>query len=185
MSASRAIGWRDDTKVYRASTLSLIDKKEWRRGRRRSFGEKTHFARLCRSFLVGGRLLGLVSSKIRRGQPAKPGTRAHDIAGTGPHFDEERLFRIVDALERVAQETGKTIPQIALNWLLQRDTVANVIIGARNEEQLIENVGAVGWRLNEAQIAALDAASDQPPVYPAWHQRGFPMLHEAGGASRG
>jgi len=125
---------------------------------------------------------GKLTGKIRRGQPAKPGTRAHDIAGTGPHFDEERLFHIVDALEQISQETGKTIPQIALNWLLQRDTVANVIIGARNEEQLLENVGAVGWRLSEAQITALDAASDQPPAYPAWHQRGFPMLHEAGGA---
>src|ERR1700712_1196638 len=75
---------------------------------------------------------GKLTGKIRRGQPAKSGTRAFDIAGTGPQYDEERLFRIVDALDRVAEETGKTIPQIALNWLLQRATVANVIIGARN-----------------------------------------------------
>ena len=74
---------------------------------------------------------GKLTGKIRRGQPAKPGTRAHDIAGTGPHFEDERLFRIVDALDVAAEETGKTIPQVALNWLLQRPTVATLIIGAR------------------------------------------------------
>jgi aryl-alcohol dehydrogenase-like predicted oxidoreductase len=123
---------------------------------------------------------GKLTGRIRRGQPAKPGTRAHDIAGTGPHFEEERLFRIVDALDAVAGETGKTIPQIALNWLLQRPTVASLIIGARDEAQLRENLSAVGWQLTGAQIAALDAASDVPPAYPVWHQRGFPMLNERG-----
>ena len=123
---------------------------------------------------------GKLTGKIRRGQPAKAGTRAHDIAGTGPHYDEERLFGIVDALDGVASETGKTIPQIALNWLLQRPTVANVIIGARDEAQLVENLGAVGWNLTTEQIARLDAASDVPAAYPVWHQRGFPMLNERG-----
>jgi len=123
---------------------------------------------------------GKLTGKIRRGQPAAPGTRAHDIAGTGPKFDDERLFRIIDAMDRVAEETGKTITQIALNWLLQKPTVASVIIGARNEEQLLQNIGAVGWRLTPTQIAALDAASDTTPAYPVWHQRGFPMLNEAG-----
>ena len=124
---------------------------------------------------------GKLTGKIRRGQPAKAGTRAHDIAGKGPKYEEERLFRIIDALDGVASETGKTIPQIALNWLLGRPTVSNVIIGARNEEQLRENVGAIGWSLTAAQIAALDAASDQNPAYPVWHQRGFPMLNERRG----
>jgi aryl-alcohol dehydrogenase-like predicted oxidoreductase len=126
-----------------------------------------------------GKLTGL----IRRGQPAKPGTRAHDIAGTGPHYDEERLFRIVDALAVVAEQSAKTIPQVALNWLLRKPTVASIIIGARNEAQLSENLGAVGWQLTPAQIAALDAASDVPPPYPVWHQRGFPMLNERGSSS--
>ena len=90
---------------------------------------------------------GKLTGKIRRGQPAQPGSRAHEIAGTGPHYDEDRLFRIVDALDAVAEETGKTIPQIALNWLLRRPTVSSVIIGARNEEQLVQNIGAVGWQL--------------------------------------
>jgi aryl-alcohol dehydrogenase-like predicted oxidoreductase len=121
---------------------------------------------------------GKLTGKIRRGVPAKPGTRAHDIAGTGPQFDEERLFNVVDALDNIAGETGKTIPQIALNWLLQRPTIANVIVGARDEKQLIENVGAVGWALTAEQISKLDAASDTPAAYPVWHQRGFPMLNE-------
>jgi aryl-alcohol dehydrogenase-like predicted oxidoreductase len=125
---------------------------------------------------------GKLTGKIRRGQPAKPGTRAHDIAGTGPHFSEERLFNIVDALDKMALETGKTIPQIALNWLLCRPTVANVIIGARDEAQLVQNIGAVGWRLTQAQIAALDAASDEPPAYPVWHQRSTAILNERAAA---
>ena len=121
---------------------------------------------------------GKLTGKIRRGQPAQPGSRAHDIAGTGPHYEEERLFRIVEALDGVAAETGHSVPQVALNWLLRRPTVASVIIGARNEEQLLQNIGAVGWQLTPAQVATLDAASDVTPAYPVWHQRGFPMLDE-------
>lgn len=83
------------------------------------------------------------------------------------------MFKVVDALEAVAREVGKTVPQVALNWLLQRPSVSNVIIGARNEEQLRQNLGAVGWNLTAAQVAALDAASATPLVYPYWHQRGF------------
>jgi aryl-alcohol dehydrogenase-like predicted oxidoreductase len=123
---------------------------------------------------------GKLTGKIRRGQPARPGTRAHAIPETGPHFQEERLFRIVDALDAVAKEAGKTVPQVALNWLLQRRTVSSIIVGARSEAQLIENIGATGWTLTAAQVAALDAASDVPPAYPTWHQRGFPQLHERG-----
>jgi aryl-alcohol dehydrogenase-like predicted oxidoreductase len=121
---------------------------------------------------------GKLTGKIRRGQPARPGTRAHDIAGTGPHFSEERLFAVIDALDIAAQETGKTIPQVALNWLLQRETVSSIIVGARNEEQLVENIGATGWSLSGEQVAALDAASDVPRPYPFWHQAGFPELNE-------
>jgi aryl-alcohol dehydrogenase-like predicted oxidoreductase len=121
---------------------------------------------------------GKLTGKIRRGQPAKPGTRAHDIAGTGPHFEEERLFRIVDALDVVAEQTGKTIPQVALNWLLNKKTISSVIIGARDEQQLIDNIGATGWSLTAEQIALLETASDVAAAYPVWHQRGFPMLNE-------
>ena len=81
--------------------------------------------------------------------------------------------RVVDALEKVAEETGRTVPQIAINWLLTRPTVANVIIGARTEEQLKQNLGAIGWKLTPGQVAQLDAASQTPKVYPYWHQAGF------------
>ena len=121
---------------------------------------------------------GKLTGRIRRGAPAAPGTRAHDIADTGPQYDDERLFKIVDALDLVAQETGKTIPQVALNWLLRRPTVSSVIIGARNEAQLVENLGAIGWTLAPAQVEALDKASDVTPTYPVWHQRGYPVLNE-------
>lgn len=121
---------------------------------------------------------GKLTGKIRRGQPAQPGTRAHDIAGTGPHFEEERLFRIVGALDAVAQDVGRPIPQVALNWLLQRQTIPSVIIGARDEEQLMQNIGAVDWALTAEQVALLDAASDVQPAYPVWHQRKFPMLND-------
>ena len=77
-------------------------------------------------------------------------------------------------MNAIARETGKLVPQIALNWLLRRPTVANVIIGARNEAQLRQNLGAIGWNLSPDQIARLDAASATPWPYPYWHQRGFP-----------
>jgi aryl-alcohol dehydrogenase-like predicted oxidoreductase len=121
---------------------------------------------------------GKLTGKIRRNQPAQPGTRAHNIPGTGPQFDEERLFRIVDALGAVAAETDKSIPQVALNWLLRRPTVATLIMGARDEAQLVANIGAVDWALTPDQVAALDLASETPAAYPVWHQRDFPMLNE-------
>ncbi len=124
---------------------------------------------------------GKLTGKIRRGQPPKPGMRAYEIPGTGPHYEEGRLFAIVDALDAVAAETGKTIPQIALNWLLRRKTVASVIIGARDERQLTENIGAVGWALTPEQVAALDKASETTPAYPVWHQRQTPVLNERAG----
>ena len=134
-----------------------------------------------------GRLEPARLGQAHRQNPARAagaaGTRAHSIPETGPRYPEERLFAIVDALDALAKETGKTIPQIALNWLLRRPTVASLIIGARNEEQLVENIGAVGWKLTPEQVAKLDAASDVEPAYPFWHQRGFPMLNEKGAQS--
>jgi len=109
---------------------------------------------------------GRLTGKIRRGQPLPAGSRLHDTAGFAPPVDEERLYRVVDAMDQVAEETGKTLPQIALNWLLQRPTVASVLIGARDEEQLKHNLGALGWRLTADQMAGLDAASAVTPPYP-------------------
>ena len=99
--------------------------------------------------------------------------RHEDTTAGGPSIPEDFLFRVVDALDAVAAETGKTVPQVAINWVLRRPGVANVIIGARTEEQLRQNLGAVGWALTPEQTARLDAASATTPAYPYWHQRGF------------
>ena len=113
-----------------------------------------------------------LTGKIRRGHPMPEESRLNTIAaGGGPSLSDEYVYQVVDALDEIAQETGKTVPQIALNWLLQRPTVANVIVGARNEAQLKQNLGAVGWKLSPEQIAKLDAASKTTPAYPYWHQR--------------
>jgi aryl-alcohol dehydrogenase-like predicted oxidoreductase len=117
---------------------------------------------------------GRLTGKIRRGQPLPKVSRLQNqlARDKGPQVPEEQLYRVVDALDAVAKETGKTVPQVALNWLLQRPSVATLIIGARNEEQLKQNLGAVGWKLTKEQIAQLDAASAVPLPYPYWHQRG-------------
>lgn len=116
---------------------------------------------------------GRLTGKIRRGQPLPTTSRLHKTGDMGPQVSDEYLYRVIDALEEVAEETGKTVPQIALNWLLQRPTVSTVVIGARNEEQLRQNLGSIGWNLTTEQVAKLDAASDVTPVYPYWHQRSF------------
>lgn len=116
---------------------------------------------------------GRLTGRIRRNQPLPAGSRLHRTAELGPPVAEELLYKVVDALDEVAEETGKTVAQIALNWLLQRPTVASVIIGARDESQLRQNLGAAGWKLTEEQVAKLDAASETTPIYPYWHQRQF------------
>jgi aryl-alcohol dehydrogenase-like predicted oxidoreductase len=95
------------------------------------------------------------------------------VVDIGPQVQDEYLYKVVDALDAVARETGKTVPQVALNWLLQRPSVATIIIGARNEEQLKQNLAAVGWNLSTEQVKKLDAASATPKTYPYWHQAGF------------
>lgn len=109
---------------------------------------------------------GRLTGKIRRGSPLPEGSRLHETASFGPPVDDELLFRVVEVLEEITGETGKTVPQIALNWLTQRPTVSSVIIGARNEEQLRQNLGAVGWALTADQIKRLDAASAVAAPYP-------------------
>lgn len=122
---------------------------------------------------------GRLTGKIRRGTPIPDGSRLHQTAQFGPPVDEDHLYDIVDVLDELSAETGKTVPQIAINWLLHRPTVASVIIGARNEQQLRDNLGAVGWSLSSEQIARLDAVSKrQPPYphYPYYIQEGFARL---------
>jgi aryl-alcohol dehydrogenase-like predicted oxidoreductase len=116
---------------------------------------------------------GRLTGKIRRGQPPQAGRIASGGAGGGPEVEDEYLYNVVDALDAVAAETGKTVAQVALNWLLSRPTVSNIVVGARNEEQLKQNLGAVGWSLTPEQIRLLDDASHKTPTYPYWHQRQF------------
>jgi aryl-alcohol dehydrogenase-like predicted oxidoreductase len=116
---------------------------------------------------------GRLTGKIRRGQPLPEVSRLQSKAATdaGPQTPMEHVYDVVEAIDAIAQETGKTVPQVALNWLLQRPTVATVIVGARNEEQLRQNIAAVGWNLTPEQVAKLDAASETAAAYPYWHQR--------------
>ncbi|WP_369058026.1 aldo/keto reductase [Caulobacter sp. 73W] len=123
---------------------------------------------------------GRLTGKIRRGQPLPEGSRLHETAGFGPVVNDEKLYDVIDALEAVAQDVGRTVPQVALNWLLQRPTVSSVIIGARNEAQLRDNLGAVGWNLTSEQVARLDAASAVAAPYPYspyQRQEGFSRLN--------
>ena len=120
---------------------------------------------------------GRLSGKVRRGQPIPESSRLQQGGGQGPDVPDELQFAIVDVLDELAEETGKTVAQIALNWLLQRPTVTSLVFGARNEEQLRQNLGSVGWNLTPEQVTRLDKASDTPPVYPYWHQRQRPELN--------
>ncbi|MCW3108119.1 MAG: aldo/keto reductase [Segetibacter sp.] len=124
---------------------------------------------------------GMLSGKYRRNQPLPENGRV--VQGGSPvpgdTIDNEKLYNIVDKLDEVTEETGKTVAQVSLNWLLQRPTIDNIIIGARNEEQLKQNLGAVDWNLTMEQVKKLDEVSGTFPAYPYWHQREFPMLKAA------
>ena len=118
---------------------------------------------------------GRLTGKIRRGSgiPADSRLNTQSVNDAGPQVPLEHIYKVVDAIDEVAAETGKTVPQIALNWLLQRPSVSTLIIGARNEEQLRANLAAVGWNLTAEQVAKLDKASELPKAYPYWHQAQF------------
>ena len=165
LSVSERYGWA--RYVAHQAYYSLVGREfEWEL---MPLGLDQKVATLVWSPLGWGRLTG----KIRRGQPLPEVSRLHKTAESGPPIEDEFLYKIVDAIDEVAKETGKTVPQIALNWLLQRPTVASVIMGARNEEQLKQNLASAGWNLTPEQVAKLDAASAVTPVYPYWHQRQF------------
>jgi len=123
---------------------------------------------------------GRLTGKIRRGQPLPQGSRLHATAQFGPPVDDARLYAIVDVLDAIAAETGRTVPQVAIAWLLSRPTVSSVIIGARDEAQLRDNLGAVGWSLSPDQIGRLDEVSAVMPPYPYYPyriQEGFARLN--------
>jgi aryl-alcohol dehydrogenase-like predicted oxidoreductase len=120
---------------------------------------------------------GRLTGKLRRGQPLPEVSRLHKAAEGGPQVADEYLYKVVDALDAIAKETGKTVPQVALNWLLRKPTVASVIIGARNEQQLRDNLAAASFTLTSDQIAKLDEASAPQIAYPYWHQRQFQNIN--------
>jgi aryl-alcohol dehydrogenase-like predicted oxidoreductase len=124
------------------------------------------------SALAGGALSG----KMRRGRPLPADSRLSQgdfLAGAR----SEKLYDVIDVLDQISKETGKSLSQVALRWVLQRPTVASIVVGARNAAQLQENLGAVGWSLDAGQMARLDSASETRPIYPYWHQRTFPMIN--------
>jgi aryl-alcohol dehydrogenase-like predicted oxidoreductase len=118
---------------------------------------------------------GRLTGKIRRetGIPKDSRLNSKIVNDAGPQVPEEYLYTVIDAIDEIAKETDKTVPQIALNWLLRRPTVSTLIVGARNEEQLKQNLGAIGWELTKEQVARLDKASELPKAYPYWHQVQF------------
>ena len=165
LAVSERYGWA--RYVAHQAYYSLVGREfEWEL---MPLGIDQRVATLVWSPLGWGRLTG----KIRRGHPLPEVSRLHKTADYGPQIDQEYLYKVVDAIDEVAKETGKSVPQIALNWLLQRPTIASIIMGARNEEQLKQNLASEGWNLTKEQVAKLDAASAVTPIYPYWHQRQF------------
>ncbi|MEP6746432.1 MAG: aldo/keto reductase [Bacteroidota bacterium] len=163
LSASEKYGW--SKYIAHQAYYSLLDREfEWEL---MPLGIDQNIGTIVWSPLSSGRLSG----KYRRNNPQPTDNRVQQGGGHGPAPDENLLFAIVDALDVIAAETGKSVPQVALNWLLQRPTISNIVIGARNEEQLKQNLGAVGWNLTTDQVKKLDAASERPLLYPYWHQR--------------
>jgi len=118
---------------------------------------------------------GRLTGRIQRGEPLPAVSRLHKTADAGPPVDETTMFGVLDELRSIAHETGRTVPQVALNWVLRRPTVSSVIVGARTAAQLSDNLGAVGWALSADQIARLDAVSAREPSYPH-----FPYTRQAG-----
>jgi aryl-alcohol dehydrogenase-like predicted oxidoreductase len=169
LSVSERYGW--SKYVAHQVYYSLMNREfEWEL---MPLGIDQHVGTIVWSPLSAGKLTG----KYRRDRPIPQDARIAQGGGQGPDVPDEFFYGIIDALDEVAAETGKTVAQVALNWLLQRPTVVNIIFGARNEEQLKQNLGAVGWNLTPGQVKKLDAASSTPPVYPYWHQRNNTRLN--------
>lgn len=173
LSVSERYGW--SKYIAQQSYYSLLNRDfEWEL---MPLGVDQNVGTIVWSPLASGKLSG----KYRRDQPFPKDARVAQGGSPVLHApgDDERLYTIVEVLDELAKETGKTIAQLSLNWLLQRPTISSIIIGARNEEQLKQNLGAVGWNLTVDQIKRLDKVSEILPAYPYWHQRQFPMLNAA------
>ena len=171
LSVSERYGW--SKYIAHQAYYSLLNREfEWEL---MPLGIDQKIGTIVWSPLSGGQLTG----KFRRNQPLPEISRVNALGTHEPAREPEFLYGIIEVLDQVAAETGKTVAQVALNWLLQRPTVDNIIIGARNEEQLKQNLAAVGWNLTTDQVKRLDATSDTAPIYPYWHQRLNPEFNTA------
>ena len=163
LSISERYGW--SKYIGHQAYYSLLDREfEWEL---MPLAVNQNIGTIVWSPLSAGRLTG----KYRKDQPLPPENRVQLGGGLGPAVNEEHLYKIIAAMDEIAMETGKLLSQVALNWLFQRPTVSSVIIGARNEQQLMQNLGAIGWTLTVDQVMRLDEASYRDPIYPYWHQR--------------
>ena len=111
---------------------------------------------------------GFLTGKYRRGKPRPEGARRSDPTNQFLQFDEEKGFDIVDELEKIAKNHNATITQAALNYLLRKPGVTSVIIGAKNKEQLKDNLNTPEWEMTPQEVARLDEMSMPPRVYPYW-----------------
>lgn len=169
LSVSEKYGW--SKYVAHQAHYSLLSRElEWEL---MPLGLDQNVGTIVWSPLSAGRLGG----KYRRNQPIPADGRIAQGGGEGPVIPDEFFYKIIDTLDEIAAETEKTVAQVALNWVLQRPTVCNVVIGARNEEQLKQNLGAIGWNLTLDQIKKLDLVSEKDAIYPYWHQRNFIALN--------
>ena len=169
-------------------SLAISEKRGWAK----YIGHQVYYSLLAREYEwelmplgidqhVGGMVWsplsqGKLSGKVSRTNPAPADSRIGQGGSMGPQPPDEFLYAIIDVLEAIAGETGKTVAQVALNWLLQRPTISTIVIGARNEEQLKQNLAANGWNLSADQVKRLDDASKTPMIYPYWHQTGYTQL---------
>jgi aryl-alcohol dehydrogenase-like predicted oxidoreductase len=111
---------------------------------------------------------GLLSGKYRRGDMSSRQSKGWKEP---PIRDEDRLWRIVDALAEIGESRDVSAAQIALAWLLGRPGVTSLVVGANSDAQLKDNVAAAGLILTPEERAALDAVSAPPVIYPYWHQQ--------------
>jgi aryl-alcohol dehydrogenase-like predicted oxidoreductase len=115
---------------------------------------------------------GFLSGKYRRGGARPEGARLAQMDVVELR-DEQRVYTILDALEEIARARGVSVPQVALNWVMRRPAVSCVLVGARTEQQLRDNLAAATWQLSEEEMKRLNEVSAIPFAYPQWHQRRF------------
>ena len=113
---------------------------------------------------------GLLSGKYRRGQPAPAGSRHLSDWNEPPVYDEDRLYDIVDVLLEIAKEREVPAAQVALAYTLGRPGITSLVIGARTQEQLAQNLAAADLVLDDSERDRLDRVSRPPLPYPYWHQ---------------